>query len=367
MSADEIVRERNVLEKEQYLEFSRFSYINSKILYLFPVIALLTLLYVVTGNLILGIHGMTTTYWLILFSMASSGAVAGLCFSASVKSTHTLYRRIIPIVMILQIVLGGGLIPYDKLNLGSGRYTPVAGDLMITRWGYEAMAVEQFKDNPYEKNLYPIEKKISQASFYADDVVPALQDMLGKVLITRDKDSAALFTEVLQNEIEKTGEFADLFPFEYLNQLGNLGTNENLAGETEGYLTYVALHFRDQQAALTAQRNQRIDSLKQALGADGLKKLINTSHNQALAELVTRRDNGIPYTITDDRMVRRTDEVFQEPDSKVGRARLFVPLKMVNEQKTDTIWFNLTIIWIYSAFFYLLVLFDAPALFRKSR
>jgi len=229
------------------------------------------------------------------------------------------------------------------------------------------MAVAQFKDNPYERNLYPIEKKFSQASFYADDVIPALQNILGKALTTRDKDSAALFTGVLRNEIEKTGEFADLFPFEYLSQLGNLATNENLAGETEGYLTYVALHFRDQQAALTEMRNQRIDSLKQALGPEGLTALINSSHNQALAALVTQRDNGVPYTITGDRLVRRTDEIFQEPDSKAGRARLFVPQKMVNEQKTDTLWFNLTIIWIFSALFYLLVLFDAPALFRKSR
>lgn len=366
MSADEIVKERNILEKEQYLEFSRFSYINSKILYLFPVIALQTLLYVLTGNLILGIHGMVTVYWLILFSTACSGAVAGLCFSAGVKSTHTLYRRVIPFVMILQLVLGGGMITYDKLNLGTGKYTPIVGDLMVTRWGFEALAVEQFRENPYERNIYEVEKKLSQTSYYANEVIPAMQNILGKALSTGDKDSAALFTSVLRNEMKKTSAFTELFQFEFLNELDNLDNNQNLAGETEGYLTYMAIHFREQQTALTEQRNHMIDSLNRSLGADGLSKLINKSHNMALAGLVTRRDN-IPYILTDDQIIRNTDEIFQEPQSNYGRARLFVPFKMLNGQKTDTRWFNLSIIWMFSAFFYLLVLFDAPAIFRKAK
>ena len=55
-SVDEMNREKNIAEKEEYLEFSRFSYLNSKILYLLPVIAIQIFLYTLTANLILGIH-----------------------------------------------------------------------------------------------------------------------------------------------------------------------------------------------------------------------------------------------------------------------------------------------------------------------
>jgi ABC-type multidrug transport system ATPase subunit len=366
MSADEIVKERNILEKEQYLEFSRFSYINSKILFLFPVIALQTLLYVVTGSLVLGIHGMLAVHWLILFSIACSGAVAGLFFSSGVKSTHKLYRRVIPFIMILQLILGGG-IAYDKLNLGSGRFTPIPGDLMVTRWGYEALAVTQFRDNRYEKNFYDIDKKISQASYYADEVIPILQGILGKAITTGDKDSARLYTSILRNEMKKTDIFTDLFPFEFLDELGNIAPNEILARETEGYLTYMGIHFREQQSTLAEQRARVLDSLNQAMGPAALRALENEYHNMALAVVVTRQDAAVSHVMDGDQITRIKDAVFQEPLSNYGRARLFTPMKMLNEQKTDTLWFNLSVIWMFSAIFYLLVLFDAASLIRRRQ
>jgi ABC-type multidrug transport system ATPase subunit len=152
LSVDEIISERNILEKEEYLEFSRFSYLNSKILYLFPVIALQVLLYVFTGNLIIGIKELFWEYWVVLFSSASFGILLGLVFSAGIHSRGILYKGVIPFLISIQALLGGGLISYDQLNLGSNKYTPVIGDLIVSRWGYEALAVEQFKNKMTIRN-----------------------------------------------------------------------------------------------------------------------------------------------------------------------------------------------------------------------
>ena len=82
--------------------------------------------------------------------------------------------------------------------------------------------------------------------------------------------------------------------------------------------------------------------------------------------MVTNKDYDQPYNMIGREMIRSRDNIFQEPVSNWGRARLFCPEKMLNGQKTDTVWFNLSIVWLFSAFCYLLVLFDAVSLVRKK-
>ena len=48
---------------------------------------------------------------------------------------------------------------YDKLNksLTNYEYVPVIGDLMPSRWAFEALAVNQFKNNRYEKEYFYVD------------------------------------------------------------------------------------------------------------------------------------------------------------------------------------------------------------------
>ena len=61
LSAEEIVRDRKILRRESFLNLSWFSYINSKILMMLLFSAIQTVTFVLAGNLILGISGMTFT------------------------------------------------------------------------------------------------------------------------------------------------------------------------------------------------------------------------------------------------------------------------------------------------------------------
>ncbi|MDT8402730.1 MAG: ATP-binding cassette domain-containing protein, partial [Bacteroidales bacterium] len=68
VSSEEILRDRRILKRESFLNLSRGSYLNSKVLLLFLLSAIQTLSFVVVGNFILEIKGMTASYWLIIFS-----------------------------------------------------------------------------------------------------------------------------------------------------------------------------------------------------------------------------------------------------------------------------------------------------------
>jgi hypothetical protein len=367
LSSGEIIRERNMLEKEEYLEFSRFSYLNSKILYLFPVVALQTLLFVLTGNAVLGIREFFWVYWMILFSTAGFGVLLGLTFSAMSMSSDVVYKRWIPFVIVLQLLLGGGIVPIDHLNTGNGKYTPMISDLMVSKWGYEALAVKQYTGSKYQKLLYDTEKRLSTVSFYAEEVVPVLEQALVLCGKTENADSAAHYTSLLQHEMQKVSTLPDVFPFEYLGELKNVRTNPELYAETADYLTYLGIQFYDQYQNLINKRSHLLDSLSASYGTSGLAALKAQFTNDDLEKRVKNAAAPREYDIFDHQIIRRKDNIYQEPESGFGRASMFTPVKLFNGRKTDTILFNLSVIWMFSAICYLLVLFDAGRTIRAIR
>jgi hypothetical protein len=81
--------------------------------------------------------------------------------------------------------------------------------------------------------------------------------------------------------------------------------------------------------------------------------------NESLERIVTNRNATHAYIIAGTEIIPKTDLIFREPSSSIGRACLYYPVKMFNLQKTSTIWFNLSVIWTFSSILYLLLLINA--------
>jgi hypothetical protein len=304
-------------------------------------------------------------YWLVLFSAACFGVLFGLTCSASVQNVDVLYKRILPLVIALQLILGGGIIPFERMNLGSGKYTPLLADFMVSRWGYEALAVKEFTDNKYEKLIYESDKNLSKASFYSSYVIPRMQEALLLCMHTTNEDSVNIYTGLLKNEMLKIKAFPDVFPFEFINDLGDLKKKESLAVETHDYLTYLSLRFYDKYKKLDQKKTSILDSLNKSMGKETLSAIHRDNFNHALENVVTNKSFGLPYIMLGKELVRTRENIYEEPTSNYGRAKLFTPKKQLNNQKTETIWFNISVIWLFTAVCYLLVLFNAAALVRR--
>jgi ABC-type multidrug transport system ATPase subunit len=364
-SVDEIIREKNIVEKEEYLEFSRFSYLNSKIIYIFPVIAVQILLYLITANLILGIKEMLWLYWVVLFSSGAFGVLLGLMISSDFKTRHVIDKVILPIIIALQLLLGGGIITYDRLNLGDHKYTPLVGDLMVSRWGYEILAVEHFKKNSFERLVYPFDQKLDQAAFYAFQAIPRLEQSFVSCMSSTDEDSIRHNVTLLQNEFNRAATIPDVSPFEYLAQMADIREKEKVAEEVSGYLTYLSYHFHDQYDTVNLHRTTHIGLLVDSLGASGLARLRQDYHNLSLQETVTQSNAESTYKVIDDQIIRKSGMIFDTPRSQWGRAAFFSPLKLFHLQQTETVWFNLSVIWFMTSLCYVWVLFDITGILKK--
>src|SRR5690606_7935264 len=162
MSAEEIFRDRKLLKRERFLHLSKGSYLFAKIGVMFLISAIQTISFVLVGNLVLEIPLTELRYWFILFSCSCFANMLGLNISASFNSAVTIYI-LIPILIIPQLLLSGVVIGFDKFNprVTKPIGVPWIGEVMASRWAFEAFMVTQYKDNPFERMFYDLDKEVA--------------------------------------------------------------------------------------------------------------------------------------------------------------------------------------------------------------
>lgn len=371
VSAEEIIRDRKVLYREAFLNLSWFSYLNSKIIYLFGLSALQMFLYVQVGNWILEIKGMTLAYWMILFSTAACANMLGLNISSGMNSMVNIYI-IIPLILIPQLLFSGVTVKFDDLHksLTSKVYVPLIGDLMFSRWSYEAIAVEQAKNNRFDKHFYAFDQLSSEARFETSFVIPRLLNKLDECRrnmgVEGDQEVLRRNLDMLSAEAEKLGNHPDLFPFEHLARLNYNDFDEEYANELEDWLAYVRFYFLDVSSEASAGRERVYARLVDSIGSEAVFRLRQDYHNEKLFDQVTNRLEVDKIMEIDNRLVQKSDPIYMIPESDWGRAHFYAPYKRFNGQLIDTKWFNLTVLWGFSFLLYVTLLVDMLRLLTKS-
>lgn len=351
ISAEEIIKDRKILERESFLQLSWFSYINSKIVFLFGLSAIQTFLYTLIGNTILEIHGMILPFWLILFTSACIGNMIGLNISSGLNSVIAIYI-LIPLILVPQLLLGGAMIPFDDLHksLTSKIHVPVIGNLMPTRWAYEAITVEQFKKNKFEKYFFDDEQIISNSDYRTAFLIPQLENKLEQCMMRKESgtDSVALVNDlkIITNEINYLVKSANTPPFEYIQQINYSDFSEDVAENVFGYLYFVKTIFTEEGKLASERKDIIYNNLVTEMGNNEFVKFKQNYYNKKLADLVLNRNELYKIYQTDNQLVQKKDPVFMFPTSNYGGAHFYAPVKIIRGVKIDTLWFNLLIMWI---------------------
>lgn len=363
VSAEEIIKDRKILERESFLNLSRFSYLNSKILFLFGVSAIQMALYVLVGSYILQIKGMMLVYWLVLFTTSCFANMIGLNISSGLNSVVAIYI-LIPLILVPQLLLSGTIVPFDYLHrkLTDKVYVPIVGDLMVSRWAYEALAVEQFKDNRFESHFFHYEQEISTAAYNTSYLIPKLQNKLEEAMRYKEMKSSARAVDsrliVVKNEMIKLQNESGKPPFEYLGKMNDADFSSDVYEEATGYLYFIKKYYFDMADTATHQKDSTYNRLVESRGLDAVIKLRQDYYNKALADYVLNTQEVDKMIERPTQIIRKKDPIFMMPTMNWGRAQFYAPMKKFNGQYVDTLWFNLAFIWIINLFFAITLQFD---------
>jgi len=367
VSAEEIFRDRKILKRERFLNLSRSSYLVSKIIILFAISAIQAFLFVIVANRFLGIRDMGFAYWFALFSTAAFANMLGLNISASFNSAVTIYI-LIPLVMIPMMILSGAMFSFDKLNRYVSRVdkVPVIAELMVTKWSYEALMVHQYKDNKFMKNkLYEIEKEESQSDYkkvyWLPELFERLERIKNEVGNVRTVSMSASDLQVVGNEIIKESAANPNVPaFENTDELIPGKFNSQTAERAYKYLSALDKFYGDKFQRISRQKENYFNYYLDR-DPDAYNQLRDRYHNEGVSDIVRKVYEKNKILEYDHQLVQHYDPIYQDPYIKnftTLRTHFYSPVKPFLGKTFDTFWYNMIVIWLLTAFFYLALYYE---------
>lgn len=363
VSAEEIFKDRRVLEREKYLNISRLSYLLSKVSFLFMLSAIQTLIYVLVINSILEVHGMVWRHWLILFTTSCFGNIVGLNISSGMKSVISIYI-LIPLILVPQLLLGGAMIRFDDLHesISNKKYVPVIGDMMVTRWSYEALAVEQFKSNAYMKPYFDNEVLISRYDWQSSFLIPELKKKSHELVYASGKPEYRVVSDNHKSKliyhISELSSETGLDAAQVIRLLGNERFTTDNSLLVNDFLDSLRHRVRARYLHYISVKDSITSSLVRTAGAESLVRVREETHNESLAELLLNRTVQKKIYETEAQIIQKSDPVLMEPTSKAGRAHFYASYKKLGSLKIGTLWFNMAVIWIMIVTLFITLYYD---------
>ena len=374
VSAEEIYRDRKILKRESFLNLSRSSYLISKIGILFGLSLIQTFMFVLIGNSILGIEGMHLTYWGMLFTTSCLANMLGLNISATFNSAVTIYI-IIPLLIIPQMVLGGAMFDFEKLNksLGGGSGVPFIAELMPSRWAYEGLMVEQFTGNYYESFFYDLEQKESLYDYKQVYYLPELEDIIGeyKALHKEGTDSALVeagkLMLLLNNEVTDLLSQEKDLKFEELHRLNVKKFDEEVASNTLEYFDQLSIYYSAKFNEANEVKELRVIKLKEREDKErNYKAIYDAHHNEFLADEIKNTLTKHKILRMNNRLVQNYDPIYREPAFSgvlSFRTHFYAPNKTIFGLRINTYAFNIMMLWVMTIILYATLYFE---FFKKS-
>lgn len=335
-SAEEIIKDRALLKREKFLQLSYGSYIWSKILYMAFVCMIQTMLFILVGNWIIGIQGMFWHWWLVLFASAFLSALIGLLLSQFMNSVVAIYITI-PLLLIPQILLCGLVVDFDDLNPNSETgNVPIIGDVIPSRWAYEALAVSSFADNQYESLFFEQDREkytgIYNVNCYLYELKSQLESRNDEI-IRDDKEENPAHIELLRAQLPHVAELAGMEPY---------SGNEDYES-LHAYLKKAEDILQKQSSKKTHELDKMMDALVKKYGTEEIMRLKRDNFNVQLENLVVNREAKSLYAVHGTSIVARTGYVFLTPPSRNGRAPFYSGVKVIGDTEIYTFWFDLAV------------------------
>ncbi|MBQ2209759.1 MAG: ATP-binding cassette domain-containing protein, partial [Prevotella sp.] len=349
-SAEEIIKDRALLKRESFLNLSYGSYIWSKIVYMAFVSLIQTLLFILVGNTIMGLHGLFTTWWIVLFVTALLANLTGLLLSQCLSSVVAIYISI-PILLIPQILLCGLVVSFSDLDSKSTTgNVPLIGDLIPSRWSYEALAVTSFTDNAYEAQFFELDKEKYETQFYNMGFLYELQSQLEtlKSEQSRGEQVKPEHMEVIRTNLPVLTKYCGMEPY----------TGDESYESLNDYMHKAEDLLASRSNQVTLKSDALVAQFIRKNGKEALLELKRDNYNLKLEDCVIGADQQRVLDVVDNYIVPRTGLIFLTPQSHIGRAPFYSSEKIIGSHHVKTLWFNMCMLLLMSIIVTILLLTD---------
>ena len=351
-SAEEIIKDRALLKRESFLHLSYGSYIWSKIIFMAGISLIQTLLFILVGNYIMGLHGLFAEWWLILFVTAFLSNLMGLLLSQCLSSVVAIYISI-PMLLIPQILLCGLVVSFSDLTPKSTTgNVPLIGDIIPSRWSYEALAVTSFTDNPYEAPFFELDKQKYENQFYNMGVLNELQSQLEtkKDEEKKGKPVDPMHLETIRMNLPEITAYCQMKPYEGDYSYTSL---YDYMKEAEDILAK-----RSNDATLKA--DNKMAAMIREQGKESILQLKRDNYNIKLEDCVIGADQRQMLDVIDGHLVPRMSIIYLTPRSQCGRAPFYSSEKIIGSWHIKTLWFNMSVLLLMCIILIILLLTDWP-------
>lgn len=333
VSAEEILRDRSLLKRERFLNVKWHHYVHAKMAVVAAVSMVHALGFALVSHAILQIPAFLPTHTLVLFVVALFGNVLGLIISAWFKTAKVIYI-VIPLLVIPQIIFGGAIIRFERFNalFSEPDAVPWFGNVMASRWGFEAVAVDLARNNPFDTHFSLWEDRIYRAAWRRDFWVAEMRRSSDALFIQRELDASAReLSEWEGREFSWNWKEASEVDWEEVKQRYNTHYGEAFAARNE---------VRAQIAA-----------------SEDLVALKNASHNDELWEWVLQDDRKIRAVRIGGGLVQKSGPIHRYNDGTSGRhATMYMPFKTLGPATLTTLAYNVLALLGMSACLWLLLL-----------
>jgi ABC-type multidrug transport system ATPase subunit/tellurite resistance protein len=370
VSAEEIIKDRKILKRESFLNLSKGSYLFSKLFILFSLSAVQTLSFVIIGTLILKIQGITLIFWLILFSVSCFANVLGLNISAAFKSAVTVYI-LIPLLVIPQLILSGVVVNFDKLHpsVTTTDKVPLIGELMASRWAFEALAVSQFTNNEFGKDFYSYDKVIAQSEFKTVYLFPRLESDLEYIHHKIDGASAedsiniSAKLTIIRNELIKEAQRIPGADFNDIDELHIETFDDKTYESVLAHYNSLKNYYNRRMAAANKEKQALMKSYNASPEKrQWFKEMRRQNENEAISRLVKNITTEHRILEHDNGLIQKIYPIYSDPEFPDHlfdfRAQFYLPQKHFAGILVPTPTFNLYIIWGMTIFLFIALYFN---------
>ncbi|MFV0376010.1 MAG: ATP-binding cassette domain-containing protein [Mangrovibacterium sp.] len=366
VSAEEIFKDRKIRKREEFLHLSKGAYFASKITLLFLLSAIQVFTFVIIGSYMLEIRDLGVQSWFILFTTACFANLLGLNLSAGLDSAVAIYVMI-PLLLVPQLLLSGVIVDFNKMHysLSSYNQTPLIGDVMVSRWSYEALSVDQYSNNSYRKHFFNDELDKNTWGFDCYYFIPELE----KVVIAHENhtknnepEEAALLDMLLYNSLKKLSSTA--LPNDTI--LSDMELLQNEEGEAVHYgairnlMRQTRTQYEERYHQATARLERSYANLLLRFNNDQaeLQEFKGQHANKKLEMLLRDKYSTQKSYISKNRILQGDEPVYRLPVNHNGRAQFYAAYKFVGPMKISTVVFNILVIWLLTALLIIALYFD---------